>query len=237
MNKNLRLAMVRPWLVPRALLNRLKRVLNLWILRDPHTVHAKKWFRDNGDETLRLDYPLTSESIVMDLGGYKGDFAYDINQKYGCHVYLYEPVKEYYLECIERFKENEKIQCFNYGLSNENGSFLISDEDNGSSIIRRNTKGSLEKVVVKDIVAEFSELNLQCVDLMKINIEGPEFLILPHLISSGLIEKTIHIQVQFHDFYPGAGQLRNEIRRKLDSTHLEEWNYPFVWESWKRKSS
>ena len=29
-----------------------------------------RWFGDNGDHTLRLDYPLNEDSVVLDLGGY-----------------------------------------------------------------------------------------------------------------------------------------------------------------------
>ena len=35
-----------------------------------------RWFKDKGDKTLRLEYPLLdSNSIVFDVGGYVGDFA------------------------------------------------------------------------------------------------------------------------------------------------------------------
>ena len=84
---------------------------------------------------LRLDYPLTKDSIVFDLGDYKGDFAYEIHKRYGCYVYVYEPVKKFYLECVERFKENSKIKCINYGLSNENGKVAIGDNDDGSALL------------------------------------------------------------------------------------------------------
>jgi hypothetical protein len=69
------------------------------------------------------------------------------------------------------------------------------------------------------------------------NVEGAEFLILPHILKNKkIIEIIENIQIQFHTFYPNAKQLRDEIRSKLSETHIEEWNYPFVWESWKLKS-
>ena len=40
------------------------------------------WLQDNGDETLRLDYELTPDSMVLDLGGYRGQWASDIFDKY-----------------------------------------------------------------------------------------------------------------------------------------------------------
>ena len=60
-----------------------------YILREPFLLEAARWFRDKGDETLRLDYPLTQESIVFDLGGYHGDFAAAVYERYGCKVYLF----------------------------------------------------------------------------------------------------------------------------------------------------
>ena len=235
LTRNLQKAMGAPSKIPKAILNRLKLLYKTYIIKDEFTIEVTKWFHDKGDETLRLDYPLTSESIVFDLGGYKGDFAFEINRKYNCHVYVYEPVKKFYLECLERFENNKKIKCFNYGLSDTNGKFPIGDNDDGSSIIRNNTSSNNEEIIVKSFIDEFNHLQLSQIDLLKINIEGPEFLILPQIISHNIVQKIENIQVQFHDFYPNAVDLRKEIRNNLTKTHIEKWNYSFVWESWTKK--
>lgn len=234
LNKIINQVVSQPSKVPTAILNRFKRFYKIHILNDEFSIAVNKWFNDNGDELLRLDYPLTKDSIVFDLGGYKGDFAYEINKRYGCYVYVYEPVKKFYSECVERFKDNNKIKCINYGLSNENGNIAIGDNDDGSSIIRNNKSIGSEQIVIKDFVEEFKFRKIAGIDLLKINIEGPEFLILPHIISNNIIEQIEHIQVQFHDFYPNAMSLREEIRNSLSRTHTEKWNYPFVWESWSK---
>lgn len=226
-----------PSLIGRFLKNRLLQPYRLYIQRDEFTVAVKKWFRDRGDETLRLNYKLNTNSIVFDMGGYKGEYAESINRKFGCYVYVFEPVNRFYIECVKRFTGNEKVRCFNYGLSNSNGSFFISDEDNGSSLIKNNTSDSCEKVIVKRIDEEIENLKIKRIDLLKINVEGAEFLILPHILNNkNLIKNIGHIQIQFHTFYPNAKRLRDEIRTQLSETHNEEWNYPFVWESWTLKS-
>lgn len=195
-------------------------------------ISIKKWFAENGDQTLRLDYPLNENSIVFDLGGYEGDFAHDINNKYNCYVYIFEPVKGYYSHCLTRFKGNNKIKCFNYGLSNINETVRISRDTNASSIVINNNHNDLETVEIKCFSEDFLTHDLKNIDLLKINIEGPEFLVLPNIISSGIIKKINNLQVQFHYFYPNAINLRNEIRSKLNLTHHEKYNFPFVWESW-----
>jgi FkbM family methyltransferase len=231
-NKALK-ALRNPAHIPYAIKNRISHFYKLHIIKDEFTVAVTKWFRDRGDETLRLDYPLTSQSVIFDLGGYKGDFAYEINKKYGCFIYVFEPVRDFYEECAERFKGNHKVRVFNYGLSDQTTTAYISDEDDGSSVIKNNTE-NCERIILKRFQDEFQRLQVDAIDLLKVNVEGAEFLIIPHLIQSGVIKKVKHLQVQFHTFYPNAESLRRNIRQELGHTHTEKWNYPFVWESWSR---
>ena len=49
-----------------------------------------RWFADRGDQTLRLDYDLNENSVVLDLGGYHGSllraFIISLNVKYMCSI-------------------------------------------------------------------------------------------------------------------------------------------------------
>ena len=63
-----------------------------------------KFLAEKGDYTLRLNYNLDKDSIVIDAGGYKGWFAENIYNKYKCNVYVFEPVKEYYDLIVNKFK-------------------------------------------------------------------------------------------------------------------------------------
>ena len=36
------------------------------------------WFKDDGDNTLRINYNLDETSLVVDLGGYEGTFSQKI---------------------------------------------------------------------------------------------------------------------------------------------------------------
>jgi len=70
---------------------------------------------------------------------------------------------------------------------------------------------------------------------MKINIEGAEYALLDHLICTSSIFKIKNIQIQFHDFVPSAEKKMNRIKNSLKDTHYMTYEYPFVWENWKRK--
>lgn len=208
-----------------------------YIRRELFLLEAARWFRDKGDETLRLNYPLTQENIVFDLGGYHGDFAAAIHERYGCIVYIFEPVPEFYQKCVTRFQGNHQIVCLNYGLSSADGWLDIGLAENASSFASPHAKGAMQRVQVRSVVECIRELNIDRIDLMKINIEGGEFDVVPAIIESNDIRKIRYLQVQFHNFVDHAAKRRTAIRDQLENTHMEMWNYEFVWESWKLKGA
>jgi hypothetical protein len=75
-----------------------------------------RWFRNEGDYCYRLEYNLNQNSIVIDLGGYKGQFASDIHSKYLCKVLVFDPIKSYFELIQGRFKKNSYIDAFNFAL-------------------------------------------------------------------------------------------------------------------------
>lgn len=217
------------------LIRKVKNFVRREVLRDPFLLTAKRWFRDQGDSTLRVNYPLGADSVVWDVGGYKGDFAHELNSRYGCKVYLFEPVPHFYEQCVQRFKNNPSVVCLQYGLSDEDGEFEITDTGDASSFVRLGNNNQAYKAQLRDASAVFEELGDPNVDLIKVNVEGGEFSIFPSLIDRGLISKFDHLQIQFHNFVPQAAERRDRIRDELTKTHNENWNYEFVWEGWSRK--
>ena len=39
------------------------------------SINHKKWFEIDGDNTLRVNYNLNSESVFVEVGGYKGFYS------------------------------------------------------------------------------------------------------------------------------------------------------------------
>ena len=234
--KVFQLMLSNPRLFAKKVANRLIRFYKLYVLKDEFTVEVTRWFRDKGDETLRLDYPeLNKESIVFDLGGYLGNFAQAINDKYGCTVYVFEPHPEFYNSCVQRFSSNDKVIPLNFGLSDKEGKLVLSDSVDGSSFHNPNHKEkSGIECEVKEIFKVLRKLKVSNVDLMKINIEGGEYPFLLHMISESALPVVDNYQIQFHNFIDNADGLRNKIIEGLSKTHVRTWCYTFVWENWKR---
>jgi FkbM family methyltransferase len=195
---------------------------------------CKPWFAVKGDATLRLNYNLNSESIVFDLGGFKGEFSSDIFCKYESFVFVFEPVTSFFKIIKTKFSENKKVTVFPFGLSSENGTFEISDSDNSSSVFIKSENSELiELKSINEFIKQNSILN---VNLIKINIEGGEYDVLESLISKNNIQIFDNIQVQFHDFIIENAQGRMQaIQKQLSQTHYLTYQFEFVWENWKRK--
>ena len=192
-----------------------------------------KWISDRGDEILRLNYNLNKESIVIDAGGYKGEWSEKIYQKYGCKIFIFEPIKKYFDLVSEKFKNNNNIKVFNFGISNESKELEIYHSDDASSVFLK-TEFS-EKIKLENFIEFIKLKNISEIDLMKINIEGGEYELLDEILKQNIQNKIKNIQVQFHRFIPDCIEKRNNIRNALSKTHNLTYDYEFVWENWKIK--
>lgn len=203
------------------------------IHRPPQEKRVIPWFEIKGDETLRLDYNLNENSIVFDIGGYKGQWSSDIFSKYCCIIHIFEPVKELADKIEERFAKNNKIFVHKFGLSNKTRRTKISVAEASSSIFKKAKKQT--EIQLIDVVNFLQEKDIKQIDLMKINIEGCEYDLLEHLIETGFIKNTKNIQVQFHDFVVNAKKRMTKIQNEIQKTHYLTYQYLFVWENWKIK--
>ena len=97
------------------LFNKIKNRLYPDLIKREH----KRWIKDGADFALRFNYPLSSDSITFDLGGFKGDFASDLFSRIPCKLYIFEPVRDYAVIINERFKFNNNIFVFSFGLSHK----------------------------------------------------------------------------------------------------------------------
>lgn len=191
------------------------------------------WLRSNGDKTLRLDYDISNEDVVIDVGGYEGQWVSDIFSRYMCSVHVFEPVPNFAKSIERRFVKNKNVYVHQAALGAENGVIAISiDGDASSALIQ-----SVNHIEVP--VLCFSEVFVKHgwkeIALMKINIEGGEYDLLQHILDSNLAKNIKNIQVQFHDFVPDASSRMIKIQERLRATHELTYYFPFIWENWKLK--
>ena len=191
-----------------------------------------QWINDGGDESLRVEYPLDQSSVVLDLGGYAGQWASDIYSRYRAQIWILEPMPAYADNIRRRFKANPDIRVFSFGLGPADETILLSAADDETSAFKAGSQ-TIE-AHIRSVDKFLAEERIDHVDLMKINIEGGEYDLLEHLIDTGKVEHIINLQIQFHDFVKDAEDRMHAIQSGLARTHRLTYQYRFVWENWAR---
>lgn len=192
-----------------------------------------KWFINNWDNSILIDYPLDENSIVVDVWWYIGVFSDKIVSKYNCKIYIFEPVKKYYEILKDKYEDNKKIHIFHFGLWNKNDELSITIDWERSSVFTE--KKDEEKIIIKPFHEVFKEQKINKVDLISMNIEWWEYDLIDNIIDNDIIKKIDFLQIQFHDFVDNADSKRTKSIKKITKTHIINYSYPFVWESFTRK--
>jgi hypothetical protein len=97
---------------------------------------------------------------------------------------------------------------------------------------------SVKKTIEFEDAAEFfGKHNIESIDLLKVNIEGGEYELLPRLLETGLINRIKILQIQFHNVGWDSEMRMELICRELAKTHSPTYQYKFVWENWVRRDA
>lgn len=194
----------------------------------------QRWREDNGDYTHSLNYDLTPNSTVVDLGGYTGLWAEEIIKRYNCNVYLVEPMTEAYMTLLNKFKSNPKVHILKVGAGTENTErVMYVDKDSTSFNIET---GEAINVEIRSIDRILNQWHLEEVDLLQVNIEGDEYPLLQYMIDTGIINKFKNLQIQFHLGIDNVIEKYNSICKGLEEKRFKiKYSYPFVWEAWTKE--
>jgi FkbM family methyltransferase len=183
---------------------------------------------DHDDPHLTHPY-LKPTSLVVDVGGYQGEWTAVILRKYGPFVTIFEPIAKNVEVLKLRFQNDYRVNICPVALEDRHVLQDIYLDQDGSSFFKEAQQK--ETVLVEDI----GTYPLGGADLISLNCEGSEYRILPRMIQANIVKLFKNIQVQFHYNIAGAMELRDRIRTELSKTHEEQYCFPFVWESWRRK--
>lgn len=190
---------------------------------------------DKGVLNYQLNYELNENSLVLDLGGYIGEWSGQIYANYNCNIFLFEPHPDFFRAVKNRFNKNEKIKLFQFGLGNKNLKAQLSSNEFESSIYINRNDSNLIEINIKRFDEVMMELGVKKIDLIKINIEGGEYDLLDHILETGFVENIENLQIQFHNFVENSDSRMEAIQTKLSQTHKPTYQYKYVWENWKRK--
>ncbi|PHI20724.1 FkbM family methyltransferase [Lewinellaceae bacterium SD302] len=190
------------------------------------------WYAQDKNTRFRTNYPeLTPRSIVLDLGGYEGQWASDIYAEHLCEIHVFEPLPDYAAAIERRFRNNEAVKVYAYGLGARDEQLEFAVAGDSTSVFGEGT--NKVAVDIKNIDAFLAGQHIDVIDLLKINIEGGEYELLEHLLDQGLVRRINNLQIQFHNFVPNAEVRMKNIQDRLAETHATTYLYPFFWENWR----
>lgn len=171
-----------------------------------------------------LASPLSSDSIVFDLGANNGEFCLEVARKYGCRVFAAEPVPQ-----LANNLENKdpRVAVYPVAIGGSNGTAnLVYDlgRDKTGSLLGLNVVGgilhdpgareSLE-VKVQSLEGFLSHATSDTIDLLKVDIEGAELDAFSEVPNS-VLARCKQITVEFHDFwYPELAERTEQVKRKI----------------------
>ena len=190
---------------------------------------------------------LDEKSIVLDIGANIGNVSSYILENKGCKVYSFEPN----ILCFEilkrRFIDDKRIKVYNLAISNFSGksnlylhykSKGITDSTYLESSSLKETKDNISKnnyteinvFNIEDLLSKFERI-----DLIKIDIEGSEYEIMPFIIKNrskikcvlcelhGNPERDVKL-IKNHDFTPKYQKLIKTLKEKnLYGDWFFEW--------------
>lgn len=181
------------------------------------------------DECL-YDFDVKPEHHVLDVGGFDGTWASEIERRYNPHILIYEPQQLYATILYKRFRENPKVAVWAGALGGSNRQDIITIK--GSMTGYFADQGPKEVTEVIDVIQVLITQDFQ---LACLNCEGSEYEILDRIIQCGMAPRIRNLIIQFHPVVQDCEERRERIVTELKETHEPLFAEKFVWEGFTLK--
>jgi FkbM family methyltransferase len=179
-----------------------------------------------------IDWPLTRDSVVVEVGGYKGRWALQIAERYNPRLYVFEPQSWAAQVCREVLGDLAEVLPFGIGV--EDGYFMMGEYETDGCSFAKEPGDDYALCQMKDVSAAFTDLQFDHIDLMLVNIEGYEYTLIPHMLNQGI--HPSRLMVQFHTFADPKGEQGRAIEGRLGELgYRMAWTYGEVLTAWERR--
>ncbi len=183
--------------------------------------YKKKWYgNDYGGFYIGLN-DLKKTDIVYSFGiGEDISFDESIMQDYSCKVYGFDPTPKS-INWVKTNKNISSLFCFNeYGIDAKDGFAIFYPPKNpdfvsGSLVEKDETKNQSYQVPVKTLDTIMNELGHSKIKILKMDIEGAEYHVIPQILNSGVEIEQILIEFH-HRFFPDGFQKTTDLVKLLN---------------------
>lgn len=188
-------------------------------------------------EQLRYEYPLTPDSVIIDVGGYEGNWSRLMVEKYGCKAHIFEPVDAFYKGIIARLAnhpQRDRMTVHHFGVGENTRDEVFRIKGDMTGILADGPEETVKLIGIVDLLQNSLFAGKQ-IGVLKLNCEGMEYEILSALLDHGLDTRFDHIQVQFHNHVPHAEERRDFLKNRMLMNHRITWDEPWVWTGFQLK--
>ncbi len=141
--------------------------------------------------------PLNSDSVVLDLGANRGEFAKQMSARFGGRYFLAEANPR----LAEQLRADDRFPVWDCAVADKEGEvdFHINQNDLGSSLLELPSRWFRETVAIRARRLEslIAEVDAMRIDLLKLDIEGAEVAVLRD-VSESTLRAIGQITVEFH---------------------------------------
>ena len=174
---------------------------------------------------------IAPDSVVYSFG-VGTDVSWDINliEKYGCTVHAFDPTPRS-IAWVESQKLPVQFNFHPYGLGRRDGVMKFYDPPNPKNVSYSSARknGVPSEFPVKRLATIMRELGHDHIDILKIDIEGSEFEVLPDIRHLPIQQ----IIVEFHSRFFKFGKLREWVARlqlksagfRLFYQNMNDWSF------------
>ena len=167
---------------------------------------------------------INKESVVLDLGANIGDVTNYLYEKFMPSIYSYEPNIVCYNYMIKRFENFSKIKIHNLAVSDFTGKSYLYFHVNSKGIndykyiqgaTMRSEKDDIDlqkKIEIKCIDIKTVLESFAKIDLIKIDVEGSEYSIMPEIIKNKNKIKMVICETHGN---PNGKKILNSNRTKM----------------------
>jgi FkbM family methyltransferase len=208
-----------------------RRIYGLKLLLLSGLNDESKWFLLN-KEKLKYKVKLKGNGLVLDFGGYVGEFTSKMSKLNPDMLFLiFEPVPNFYKKCQRRFRKNQNVSILPYGVTSNGRNIDLAIDGPRTRTNQSGKNLGFPSKSITEILDNFDQ-----VELLKMNIEGLEYECLLSIIENGSIKKINYLLVQFHNFHVDDENNYIEITSLISEDFIRVFSYKWKWELWRIKN-
>ena len=177
-----------------------------------------KWIGNNyGGFYIAPDF-VTKDSIVYSFGiGEDITFDRELIALTGCQIHGFDPTPKS-INWLKSANPPENFMFHEYGIDSKNGDvtfFLPENPEHvsGTAVQTNDVRTNSISVPMKNLETICNELGHNKIDVLKIDIEGSEYSVIPNILSSNIEIKQLLIE--FHDRFFEDGFKKNSDTIKM----------------------